>query len=147
VTYPNEKVASYISAHFIPVKLNIKESGDLAGKFQANWTPTILCVDQEGMPRHRLIGFLPPDDYLAELVLARGRWFFDQGRYDDAATIFGELVKQFSNSPQAPEAQYWLGVSRYKKSGNRDDLIKAWEELGKRYPGSYWARKVPFLYP
>jgi tetratricopeptide (TPR) repeat protein len=146
VTYPHEKVAAYVSAHFIPLKLNIKEHGDLAGKFQANWTPTILCVDQDGVSRHRLIGFLPPDDYLVELILVRGRWFFDQGKHDEAVTTFAGLVKEFPNSPQAPEAQYWLGVSRYRKSGNRDELIKAWEELGKRYPGSYWARKVPFLY-
>lgn len=145
VTYPEARVAEYVSSHFVPCKVNSKEAADLAKKFRAVWRPTILCVDQDEVTHHQLVGFLPPDDYLPELQLARAKAAFNAEKYGEAARLHRELVQDWPQSPQAPEAQYWYGVSEYRKTGTADPLKAAWEELGKKYPGSYWTKKVPFL--
>lgn len=145
VTYPSEKVTRFVREHFVPCKVNVKENAGLAGRMRVNWTPTIQCVDADGTVHHTQIGFLPPDDYLAELALARGRAAFNQGKYAEAAVLFRQVVQEHGKSAQAPEAQYWLGVAGYKHAGSPDPLKAAWEALGRNYPGSLWAKKVPFL--
>jgi hypothetical protein len=45
----------------------------------------------------------------------------------------------------APEAQYYLGVARYKASYEGADLAKGWHRLQTRYPESIWRTKQSFI--
>ena len=78
--YPNDAVASFITNHFVPAKFHVKEQPKAFERFNAMWTPTILVLDDQGQERHRIEGFLPPDDFRAQLALGLGKAAFAAGR-------------------------------------------------------------------
>lgn len=145
VTYPTEKVANYITDHFIPCKVNFPENGELAAKFNVIWTPTLLFLSTDEVVYHRSLGFLPPEDCLAELYFARGWTAFCLGKSDDATSHFKALASQFPRSDPAPQALYWLGVADYRETKNPEGLISIWKTLAKDYPDNVWAKKVSFI--
>jgi hypothetical protein len=106
------------------------------------WTPTILLVDPSGEERYRIEGFLPADDFLAQLQLGSARSAFSRGRFADAEALYKHVVDHFPNSEVAPEAQYWAGVSRYKASGDAGALAETARRFGERYQDSSWAKKA-----
>ncbi len=53
-------------------------------------------------------------------------------------------MRVFPMSEFAPEAQYWLAVAAYRKSGNGNDLREGWARLRSRYPESIWRVKQSF---
>ena len=67
--YPDEKVASFITQNFVPVRIHIKEQPQNFERFGAQWTPTIQARDQDGNERHKIEGFLPKGEFLAQLRL------------------------------------------------------------------------------
>ena len=56
--YSSPTVAALIGGHFIPVRVHVKQKDDFArlgAKYNAQWTPTTLLIDGEGVERHRLV--------------------------------------------------------------------------------------------
>ncbi len=145
VTYPNEKVASYITTHFIPVKINLMENPEPGEEYRANWTPTVAVMDADKVEHHRYVGYLPPDDFLGQMALARAKGAFNQKHFPDAAGLFQEVAEKYPKTSAAPEAQYYLGVSELK-AGSLDKLRAAWEGLMQSYPESDWAVKASFAF-
>ena len=70
--YPDERVAQFINSNFVPIKIRIKENKEAFGRFGAQWTPTLIVLDPEGEERYRFEGFLPPEDFLAQMGRAKG---------------------------------------------------------------------------
>jgi hypothetical protein len=64
--------------------------------------------------RHRTEGFLPVDDFLAHLKLGLAKTSLQRGAFDEAERRFREVVAEHPQSEPAPEALYWVGVSRCK---------------------------------
>lgn len=145
VTYPETRVVDLINAGFVPLKVHVDERPELTQRFNVHWTPTIIVADPEGVERHRLTGFLPPEEYRAQLEFAVAKTAFDKEDYTKASTQFSALVDQYPRSDITPEAQYWLGVSEYKRTKSSDALIGAWKKLLEKYPDSIWAKKVSFI--
>lgn len=144
-TYPDARVADAVTQHFVPVRVNARENRELVGRFGARWTPTLLVLDPDERVHRRWEGYLPPADFLVELRLARAHAALDQGRYEDAAREFAALVREAPDHPEAPEAQYWLGVAEYRRTGDAERLRAAWNELAAKYPQSLWTRRVFWL--
>ncbi|TMB11454.1 MAG: thioredoxin family protein [Deltaproteobacteria bacterium] len=75
--YPDERVAGFVSEHFLPARIHVREQkadwDRYSARFGVQWTPTILIVDPSGTERHRIEGFLPVEEFLAQLVLGLGR--------------------------------------------------------------------------
>ena len=140
--YPNPKVSDFVSKNFIPARFHVKEQGDAFARFGAQWTPTIEILDPTGKEQHRIEGFLPTDDFLAQLHLGLGHMNFKTGKFDQSEKDFESVVKNFPNSDSAAEAQYWAGVSRYQRSHNGADLKATAEAFKKRYSDSTWAKKA-----
>jgi TolA-binding protein len=120
----------------------VKEQPEAFGRFGAQWTPTILIADPNGKEQHRIEGFLPVDDFLAQLQLGLGHYAFKTGRYEDAEKWFEQVVSGFAKTDAAPEAQYWAGVSRYKRSNDGADLKATADAFRKRYSDTTWAKKA-----
>src|SRR5262245_25269908 len=127
---------------FLPVKIHIKEQPALFERFGARWTPTQLVLDPEGVERHRVEGFLPADDFLAQLELALAKIEFEHKSYGEAQTKFHRVEEKHPKAFAAPEARYWEGVAAYKASNDAGSLKKTAEDLNKRYPESEWTRKA-----
>ena len=112
------------------------------GRFGVDWTPTILILDSGGSERHRIEGFLPNDDFLAQLHLGLGYTAFKTGKFEQAAEHFDRVLRDFSGSDAAPEAQYWAGVARYKATGDAASLKATADAFKERYGDSPWAKKA-----
>lgn len=110
--------------------------------FGVNWTPTIVFLDKDGKEHYRFTGFYGPDEYKAQLGLARGKTLFDLEQFDPAIQCFQELGNLFPRSDAAPEARFYLGVAQYKSSKDPHPLKEALEELKKSYPDSQWAKRA-----
>ena len=65
--------AQFINQNFVPIKIHIKENKEAFGRFGAQWTPTLILLDPEGKERYRFEGFLPPEDFLAQLEMGLAR--------------------------------------------------------------------------
>ena len=82
------------------------------------WTPTLLILDPEGTQRHRFEGYLPADEFLAQLHIGLAHAAFSRKQWDEAERRYRQVVEQFPTTEAAPEALYWSGVAKYKASGN-----------------------------
>ncbi len=133
---------SFINNNYIPVKIHIKEQPKTFERFGAQWTPTIQVLDTDGTKRHQFEGFLPPDDFLAQLKLGLARSAFARQRWKEAESRYDDIVKTLPGSDAAPEALYWLGVSRYKGGGDATALQQTAEAFKSRYSDSTWAKKA-----
>lgn len=101
----------------------------------------MILAEPDGTERYRFSGFLPTDDFLAELQLGLGRAAFSRGQFKDAETDFNAVVHDHAQSVAVPEAIYWRGVSAYKATNNPEPLKRAGETLREKYPASEWAKK------
>jgi len=134
-------VTSFIAEHFEPVRLHVKKHPEAMGRFGANWTPTVLIVDAEGKEHHRIEGFLPVDDFLAQLKLGYAQHAFKTGDFASAEKRFREVLDEFPKSDVAAEALYWAGVSKYKGTGDAGALKETATAFQSRYKESAWAKK------
>ena len=140
--YPDPRVDKFINENFIPVKIHIKEQPKTFERFGAQWTPTIQLLDPDGTKRHQFEGFLPPDDFLAQLKLGLAHSAFARQQWKEAEDRYEDIVKTLPGTDAAPEALYWLGVSRYKGSGDGSQLQHTAQAFKNRYTDSTWAKKA-----
>jgi hypothetical protein len=144
--WPDERVARFVRQNFLPARVHVKEDpqefkryGEL---YKAPWTPTILELDPDGVEHHRIEGFLPADDLLAQLMLGRARMAFQEKQWAEAERRFREIVEQLPKSDAAPEALYWAGVTRYKATGDGAPLKETARAFAQQYQDSTWAKKA-----
>jgi hypothetical protein len=144
--YPDERVARFITENFIPARVHVREQAAdfqrFGQRYNAQWTPTLLVIDPDGQERHRVEGFLPADDLLAQLTLGLGHSAFARQDWKEAERRFREVVDRYANSDAAPEAQYWAGVSRYKATNDPSALGETARAFTRRYQDSTWAKKA-----
>ena len=144
--YSDPRVAGFISEQLTAVRVHVREQKDeykrLSERYDAQWTPTILILDSEGEERHRIEGFLPVDDFLAQIALGLAKAAFQRKDYGDAERRFGEIVDRFPSTDAAPEALYWAGVSKYKASGDPSALGATGAAFRDRYQDTAWAKKA-----
>jgi len=98
-------------------------------------------MDVDGTERHRLEGYLPVEDFLADLELGLAKLHFQKQQYQDAEKRFRQACQTYPSSGAAPEACYWAGVSAYKADNKAEHLGEIAKLLKEKYPESEWARK------
>jgi len=92
--------------------------------------------------RHRIEGFLPADDFLAQLELGLGKMAFERKDFVEAERHYRVVCEDHPNAGAAAEGCYWQGVARYKATNSPDPLKETATTLKSRYPESEWARKA-----
>lgn len=131
---------------FIPVRIHVREQPDdwkrFGERYGVQWTPTVLVVDSSGEERHRVEGFLPAEDLLAQLSLGLGKSALARQQLAEAERRFREVVERFPRSDAAPEALYWAGVARYKLTNDASALAQTGEAFVRQYQESPWAKKA-----
>jgi tetratricopeptide (TPR) repeat protein len=141
VTYPDDKVIKFVDFNFVPVQINVSNQA-LVEQFKVNWTPTIILLDAEGNEVHRVVGFLPPEEFIPTFMVAKGKWYFNAGQQPEAQGMFDEALRDYPNSAAAAEAVFFMGVSRYKMTHDAKPLRAAYETLTAKYPGSEWTKRA-----
>jgi len=144
--YTDPKVISFINENFVPVRVHVREQADefkrLGARYSVQWTPAILVIDPSGQERHRVEGFLPAPDFLAQLTVGLGHAGFARSDFTEAEKWFREVLEKYPKTDVAPEALYWAGVARYKATGDASALADAARQLRERYQDSSWAKKA-----
>jgi len=120
----------------------VKEQPEAFERFGAQWTPTILILDPSGVERHRIEGFLPTPDFLAQLKLGLAHEARLLGDFAKAERLYRELADDPTAGEVAPEALYWAGVSKYKGTGEPGALAETGEAFKTRFADSAWAKKA-----
>lgn len=144
-TYPNAEIIAYVNDNFVPVQFNQLENRELFEAREIVWTPTVAVCDSSGLERDRFIGYLPPAEYLPRLKLALARAAMFAGNWNEATAHLEDVSSNHENSLVAAESLYWLGVTRWKVSRDREDLNSAWKDLMETYPHSEAAVKASCL--
>jgi tetratricopeptide (TPR) repeat protein len=146
VTYPQPPVVEAIVAHAVPVQFdNSKtENNPFLHSIHHIWTPDIRILYHDGSELYRWDGFLPPPEFVARVLCGFGLAYLRLKRFDQAEAVYVDVLKRFSTTYAAPEAQYYLGVTRYRRDPNSDELLTQWAELRSRYPLSEYRVKQSF---
>ena len=144
--WPDEPVARLVTESFLPARVHAKTQAEdfqrFGDRYGASWTPTVLMLDPDGVERHRIEGFLPSAEFLAQLTLGLGHLAFHAKRFADAERRYRDVIAQFPTTEGAPEAQYWAGVSRYKATGDAGALAETSRAFDQRYGHTIWAQKA-----
>ena len=143
--YPDPRVADLVATSFHPVRVHVREDAEawkrLGLELGVQWTPTVLILDAAGVERHRIEGFLPADDFLAQVSLGLAKAAFSRSDFADAEQRYRAIVDAYPNTESAAEALYWAGVSKYKATNDPTALQDTARAFGERYQESSWAKK------
>ena len=106
---PDERVVQLVtSPEFLPFWVHVRDPDGLyarvSERLNVHWTPTVLILDHDGVERHRIEGFLPLDDFLAQVKLGLAKSALQRGALEDAERRFREVVAEHPQSDPAPEA-------------------------------------------
>ena len=135
-------MSEFITLNMMPVRLHVQKHQEAMGRFNVQWTPTVLILDSDGNERHRIEGYLPADEFLVQLNIGMAHAAFRASKFDTAEQIYRGIMDRYPNSEVAPEAQYWAGVSNYKGSNDASALKQTADAFKNRYKDSSWAKKA-----
>lgn len=138
---PNEKMVDFIERYRVLIQV-LYDSQPLASKFNIQWTPTVITLDEEGIEHHRTIGFLAPEEFIPSLMLGVAKGHFDRGKFSKAIEVLEEVLTGYPKSDSAPEALYLRGVALYKSTHKADPLKEAYKRLLAEYPSSEWTKRA-----
>jgi TolA-binding protein len=144
--WPDKRIIGLVEKKFVPVRVHVQKQAAefqrLGERYGAQWTPTTLVLDADGTERHRVEGFLPAEDLLAQLGLGLANVAFAQRDWSAAERGFRAVVDENPTGDAAAEATYWAGVSRYKASGDSAALADTARRLKAQHADSTWAKKA-----
>jgi len=141
VTYPDEKIIAFVQENFIPLQI-AHDAIPLSRDFNIKWTPTLITLGIDGREHHRSVGFLNPEDFISSALLGMGKFHFDNDRYQEALSLFENLISRHPGSDYVAEAIFLRGVSLYKHSGDRLFLKEVYETLSSQHPDSEWTKRA-----
>lgn len=144
--YSNSRVSEFVTENFRPVRIHVKEDAEawktVGAELGVQWTPTVLVLESTGTERHRIEGFLPADDFLAQLSLGLAKAAFSRGDFTAAESRYRRIVEDYPTNEAAAEALYWAGVSRYKGTNDAAALQETARAFGERFQETSWAKKA-----
>ncbi|HEX6731545.1 MAG TPA: hypothetical protein VF074_16080 [Pyrinomonadaceae bacterium] len=141
-SYDDDKISSFINENFVPLSAHIKEHPVYFHRFDALWTPTVLILDPKGIERFRLEGYLPPDEFHAQLELGLARVALMNKKWADAEQRYAQILERHTQTHAAAEALYWKGVCRYKATNDHKVLGELPSQFSANYADSIWALKT-----
>lgn len=79
----------------------------------------------------------------ADSLWNTGKVAFEAGRFDEARTAFGQLVRDFPNSDRADDALYFRGIAFFR-DGKHDDAIREYQRVFEKFATSTLADDALF---
>jgi len=145
VTYPDARVASFLDDNFNSIRVNMKEPQeamrDLLRAVKPPWGPTFVFLGARRVELRRYVGWLAPNEFIAELNVALGMNDLIRRRFEEAYAHFRASCVDELRNGIAPEALFWAGAAKYK-IGGKPALREVWDELVARFPDSTYARRA-----
>lgn len=140
-TFMDDKVCGIVERETVPVICNIEENEKIAKERHVDWTPTFILTDGYGNELERWVGYLPPTEFMAQLILSKGLAAFHLERYTEAISLFEELADEFPGSELMPEAEYFIGAANFKLTGDTERLAEVCHLLNTTHPDSPWTKR------
>ncbi len=146
MTYPTQAVADTINEYLIPIQVNTQDDSGatLVERYRQVWTPDIRILDNDGYELYRWNGYLPPFEYVPQLLAGVGQAYLRKHDEPKAASVFERVIREYPTSAVAPEAEYYYAVSKYKQSHKPEDLMGNWDRLRRDHPESIWRVRQSF---
>jgi hypothetical protein len=146
VTYPETSVREALLEYAVPLQLNNQDAANNTYLHQIHhiWTPDIRVLTTNGDELYRFDGFAPPAEFVSRMLCGFAMASLRSKRFDQAEAIYERVLREYSTSYAAPEAQYYLAVSRYRRDPESDELLTQWAQLRSRYPNSEYRMKQSF---
>ncbi|HTU83121.1 MAG TPA: hypothetical protein VMF61_13385 [Candidatus Acidoferrales bacterium] len=146
MTYPFAPVVEAITEYAVPIQIdNSKhENNVFLHGIHHIWTPDVRILDHHGYELYRFDGFLPPAEFAARTLCGFAMAYLRLKRFEQAESLYVSVLRRYSTSYAAPEALYYLGVTRYRKDPDGDELLAQWDDLRSRYPESEYRVKQSF---
>jgi len=146
VTYPQPPVIAVILENGVPVQIDNSKSENNRYLHDIHhiWTPDVRILDHNGFEMYRWEGFLPPPEFMARTLCGYAMAFLRSKRFERAEALYVDVLTRFSTTYAAPEALYYLGVTRYRRDPHGDELLTQWANLRSRYPASEYRVKQSF---
>jgi len=144
-TWPDPAVGSLLAAHYRGVKFDLARPHDDFAEGTSTvkvvWAPTFVVDDVRGRELSRWTGWLPPEEFVAELKLPLAMDHLHHKRIDAGIPILAGILADTPDAPAAAEALHFLGIFEFL-AGKRDmDALRSrWNELRERFPESRFAR-------
>ncbi len=104
VTYRDAGTIRFINDNLIAMRINSGSIPRWAGNFTIQYTPTIIIVDDEGKERHRMVGFLPPNEFVPFSMLGMAKAAYESGRAKQTKTILSKVVSEYPGTDYARQA-------------------------------------------
>ena len=128
------------------------ESEPVAVESPATPEPEVITVEPPAIPEPEVIAVEPPpapepepvveppalppeEDPEAIRLFQRAREDYQQGNYEVAIILFKQYLRQYPQSAQAGDAQYWVGESLYAQK-EYNAAIVTFDEVIQQYPQS-----------
>lgn len=146
MTYPQDFVAEIVEANAVPVQVdNSRESnGSLLTRMHHIWTPDIRILTKDRAELYRWDGYLPPAEWAARALAGFAYAHLRLREYAAAEALYVDALRRFPTAIAGAEAQYYLGVTRYRADPESDELLTQWGRLRERYPSSEYRVKQSF---
>jgi hypothetical protein len=149
VTYPQDAVADAIAENFVPIQVDTQDgsqtTAEIVSRFRQVWTPDLRIIDHDGAELYRWNGYLPPSEFLPQLLAGRAQALLRSDCGEEAKEAYADILRRFPTSFVAPEVAYFAAVSAYRLSHEPSDLLDNWGVVQNRYPMSDWRVKQSFI--
>lgn len=138
VTYSEDTVISFIDNHLIPLRVRSDEK-PLSTDFTIAWTPALIILDAQAKEHQRKVGFISPEGLIPSLWLGIAKLYFDNEQLEESLTCLEKILASYPKSKASPEALFYHGVCRYKKTDDPAPLKETYQKLHDQYPESEWS--------
>jgi hypothetical protein len=92
-----------------------------------------------------LVGYVPPGEFMPEVLMMRALWALRRRSPRDALEQFLKIYHDFPGAHVIAEAIYYEGVAAYRHTGNKENLWSVWRRLVEEWPGSPWALRTTLI--
>ncbi len=107
----------------------------------------MIVMDSEGHERYRFVGWLPADEFQAQLMMGLAKVAFAHKHWNEAERWFSQIVERFPEAEPAAEALYWVGVCRYKATSDHHVLGETARQFTLHYQHTSWAKRSSVWLP
>jgi TolA-binding protein len=101
-------------------------------------------LSADGAELYRWDGYLPPTEYAARALTGFAQAYLRTRNYSKADRLYVEVLRRFPTSVAAAEANYYLGVTRYRADPDSNEMLHQWSILRSKYPQSEYRIKQSF---
>lgn len=148
VTYSSPDAIDFLGRHFVPFQVDTHHPGEdgrvLLRAHRLLWEPAFVYLDSRGSVIRRTVGYLSPDEFIAEGEIALGKIALLHRRFDESLAWF-ERIDRFPAPATLPEALFWAGIAAYRIDPDLEVLRCRWGRLRERFPDSTWWARADVL--